>query len=75
MRKDARMRFEYFAVPDDETAAQTIDGGEIDGSVGSHVVDPASVLGQLSGCWADPSATTACAVPSSSPRARTAPGS
>ena len=41
------MRFEYFAVPDDETAAQTIDGGEIDGSVGSHVVDPASVLGQL----------------------------
>jgi hypothetical protein len=47
MRKDARMRFEYFAVPDDETAALTIDGGEIDGSVGSHVVDPASVLGQL----------------------------
>ncbi|WP_275006160.1 hypothetical protein [Promicromonospora iranensis] len=41
------MRFEYFAVADDETAAQTIDGGEIDGSVGSHVVDPASVLGQL----------------------------
>lgn len=41
------MRFEYFAVPDDETAAQTIDGGEIAGSVGSHVVDPASVLGQL----------------------------
>jgi hypothetical protein len=47
MRKDARMRFEYFVVPDDETAALTIDGGEIDGSVGSHVVDPASVLGQL----------------------------
>jgi hypothetical protein len=47
MRKDARMRFEYFAVPDDETAALTIDGGEIDGSVSSHVVDPASVLGQL----------------------------
>ncbi|MDR7382281.1 hypothetical protein [Promicromonospora iranensis] len=41
------MRFEYFAVADDETAAQTIDGSEIDGSVGSHVVDPASVLGQL----------------------------
>ena len=41
------MRFEYFAVPDDETAAQTIDGGEIDGSVSSQVVDPASVLGQL----------------------------
>jgi hypothetical protein len=47
MRKDARMRFEYFAVADDETAALTIDGGDIDGSVGSHVVDPASVLGQL----------------------------
>lgn len=41
------MRFEYFAVPDDETAAQTIDGSEIDGSVSSSVVDPASVLGQL----------------------------
>jgi hypothetical protein len=47
MRKDARMRFEYFSVPDDETAAQTIDGDAIGGSVGSHVVDPASVLGQL----------------------------
>jgi len=47
MRKDARMRFEYFSVPDDETAAQTIDGGEIHGSVASQVVDPASVLGQL----------------------------
>ncbi|GAA4722836.1 hypothetical protein APR04_001283 [Promicromonospora umidemergens] len=41
------MRFEYFAAPDDESAAKTIDGGEVDGSVGSHVVDPASVLGQL----------------------------
>lgn len=41
------MRFEYFAAPDDETAALTIDGGEIDGAVASHVVDPASVLGQL----------------------------
>ncbi|WP_369371273.1 hypothetical protein AB1046_21250 [Promicromonospora sp. Populi] len=41
------MRFEYFVGPNDEAAAQTIDGGEIYGSVGSHVVDPASVLGQL----------------------------
>lgn len=41
------MRFEYFAAPDDETAAGTIDGADITGSVVSHVVDPASVLGQL----------------------------
>lgn len=41
------MRFEYFAVPDDETAALTIDGSEIEASVASRVVDPASVLGQL----------------------------
>lgn len=55
MRKDARMRFEYFAAPDDETAALSIDDGEIGRSVGSHVVDPASVLGQLERLLGGPS--------------------
>ncbi|WP_125776874.1 hypothetical protein [Antribacter gilvus] len=41
------MKFEYFARSDDESAALTIDGSLIEGSVESHVVDPASVLGQL----------------------------
>jgi len=41
------MKFEYFTDRDDETAAQTVDGAPIDGSVRSHVVDPSSVLGQL----------------------------
>ncbi|GAB4085653.1 hypothetical protein GCM10028784_22830 [Myceligenerans cantabricum] len=42
-----RMLFEYFASPDDETAAATIDGRPLGPTVPSHVVDPASVLGQL----------------------------
>lgn len=42
-----RMLFEYFVTPDDETAAATIDGRDVDAQVRSHVVDPASVLGQL----------------------------
>lgn len=41
------MMFEYFASPDDENAALTVGGDRIEGSVESHVVDPASVLGQL----------------------------
>lgn len=41
------MLFEYFTVPDDESAARTIDGAAIEGAVRSQVVDPASVLGQL----------------------------
>ncbi|MBL0886013.1 hypothetical protein [Myceligenerans indicum] len=41
------MLFEYFASPDDETAAGTIDGRPLGATVRSHVVDPASVLGQL----------------------------
>ncbi|GGM14427.1 hypothetical protein ACFQBY_05785 [Promicromonospora citrea] len=50
------MRFEYFVAPDDETAVLTIDGGEIDGAVASHVVDPASVLGQLERLLGGPTA-------------------
>lgn len=50
------MRFEYFVAPDDETAVLTIDGGEIDGAVSSHVVDPASVLGQLERLLGGPTA-------------------
>lgn len=42
-----RMLFEYFASPDDETAAGVIDGRPLGGTVQSQVVDPASVLGQL----------------------------
>lgn len=41
------MLFEYFASPDDETAAATIDGRPVHAPARSHVVDPASVLGQL----------------------------
>ncbi|HEV6952184.1 MAG TPA: hypothetical protein VKY86_02920 [Promicromonospora sp.] len=42
--------------PDDETAVLTIDGDEIDGAEAAHVVDPASVLGQLERLLGGPTA-------------------